>query len=110
MPMAQGLFETSDEPRPVPQVIAEARARKRKWLIALLISLCCHVCPAPAGDGCEHDHDDGELLVLLDRDPPLYAHVPRIARVITRRPTIRHLVISQFDPDDVPDELTGDHR
>ena len=95
-----GLFETADEPRPVAPLIAEGRARKRRWLNALLISLGCHVCPAPAGDGCDHDHDDSEPLVQLDRDPPLYAHVPRIARVIAARPTIRRLVLAQFPEDD----------
>jgi hypothetical protein len=103
-----GLFETASEPRPVAPLIAESRARKRRWLNALLLSLGCHVCPAPAGDGCDHDHDDDELLTQIDRDPPLYAHVPRIARVIAARPTIRRLVLAQFDDGQAPEGLTGD--
>ena len=103
-----GLFETASEPRPVAPLIAESRARKRRWLNALLLSLGCHICPAPAGDGCDHDHDDGELLIQIDREPPLYAHVPRIARVIAARPTIRRLVLDQFEKDQAPEGLTGE--
>lgn len=105
-----GLFETADEPRVVAPPVAARRARRRQWLNALLISLGCHICPAPAGDGCDCGHDDSELLVLLDRDPPLFAHVPRIARVIAGRPTIRRLVLAQFDEGQVPDGLTGDRK
>jgi hypothetical protein len=92
-----GLFTTSDQ----------RRARKREWLTALLISLGCHICPAPAGEGCDYGHDDSELLVLLDRDPPLFAHVPRIARVIAARPAIRSLILAQFGEGRIPEELTG---
>ena len=105
-----GLFETDGEPAVIQPVTAARHARKRQWLNALLISLGCHVCPAPAGDGCDHDHKDDELLVQLDTGPPLYAHVPRIARVIARRPTIRRLVLAQFDEGQVPPGLTGEPR
>lgn len=74
----------------------------------MLISLGCHICPAPAGDGCDRDHDDRELLVLLDRDPPLFAHVPRIARVIAGHPAIRRLVLAQFEEGQAPAGLTGE--
>ena len=105
-----GLFQTTDEPQAVAPAISERRARKRRWLNALLLSLGCHVCPAPAGDGCDHDHDDDELLVQLDTGPPLYAHVPRITRVIARRPTIRRLVLAQFNEGQAPEGLTGEPR
>lgn len=93
----------TDDPSPA----ARSRARKRAWLNALLISLACRICPALAGEGCDPLNSDDEPLVRLDRDPPLFAHARRIADVIARRPTIRHLVLAQFEKDRAPDELTG---
>lgn len=101
-----GLFETADEPREIPQIVAEHRSRKREWLVSLLISLGCHICPAQAGESCDLTHDDDELIVQVDRHPPVYVHVPRIARVIARRPTIRRLVLAQFEDGQAPEELT----
>lgn len=103
-----GLFETTDQPPVIAPPVAARRNRKRQWLNALLTSLGCHVCLAPAGEGCYCGHADSELLVQLDTDPALFAHVPRIARVIAARPTIRRLVLAQFDEGQVPEGLTGD--
>lgn len=92
-----GLFETAE---PAPPPVSAHRARKRAWLVALLISTVCRICPAPAGESCDQLHDDDEILVQLDRDPAVFAHLPRIMQVIAKRPTIRRLVAAQFPPDD----------
>lgn len=92
----------------MPGVPADSRSRLRARLNEILVSLACHICPAPAGGSCDYNHEDRELLVQLDKGPPpLYAHVPRIARAIARRPRIRRLVLAQFDEGQVPAGLTG---
>lgn len=83
------------------------RARKRQELNALLVSRGCGICPASAGESCDRNHDDSELLVLLDRDPLLLAHVPRIARVTAGDPAARRLVLAQFEDGQAPAGLTG---
>ena len=78
------------------------RARARQLLNDRLVSAACGTCPAPAGEGCDYHHDDRELLVQLDRDPPLFAHVSRIARATDGHPATRRLVLAQFDKGQAP--------
>jgi hypothetical protein len=109
-----GLSGTADGRAARPDHPDSAGSRYRAWrrglLTERLLSLACRICQALAGTGCDRDNPDTGTLVRIDRDPPLFAHAIRLADVIRARPTIRRLVLDQFEPGTAPPELTGDQR
>lgn len=81
----------------------EYRARRRREMVAGLLTPDCAECPARAGQWC--DPTPAEQ-VRVDRDPPHVIHSTRIVAAADGGHVRRDLLIAQFAGGQLPSGLT----